>query len=137
MKKVWLFLILCFLFISCDKKLVTELKCVKYYDSWDRDTTYFIYDDKELYDGEAWSRDKKSYKITVKRGRLQEIEYYDKDGDVFCREDSDGRESYYSKKGDSLLEEVFKELYSNEYALKRRLEKELASTGIIPLSVFR
>ena len=120
MKKVWLFLVLCFLFTSCGKKLMTELEYES--EGW----SCYVYEDNKPYDGEAWSEDMKSYKITVEDGVLLDIKYYNESGDLICLVE-EGEKKFYSKKGNELTIDLFEMLYPKEYELWEDLQREARS----------
>ena len=117
MKKVWLFLVLSFLFTSCGKKLVTELEYE--FDRW----SCYVYDNNNPYSGEAWSEDLKSYKMTVDNGVILDIKYYNNEGDLICLVE-EGERIFFSKKGNIITRDLFKDLYPKEYRLWKQLQRE-------------
>jgi hypothetical protein len=124
MKKGLLLVMLCFLLTSCNKKLMRELE----YDS-DYNDVLYVYEDKEPFNGEAWSNDKKSFKISVEEGVCTSVEFYNNNGKLmFSASGIDmDRHIYYSNKGRELERRTFKKLYPGQYKLLNDLEDEFSS----------
>ena len=107
MKKLIL-LVFCIFLISCSKTKVSELQYKGH--NW----TVYVFKDGEPYDGNAWSEDGKSYKITVDCGLLKSIEYYSEDGDLFCVVE-DEEKKFYNENGNQITREQARELYHEKY----------------------
>ena len=111
MKKI-LFWAVIMLFAACGRIIkVSDLQ----YKEGERAVLYVFYADK-AFDGEAWSDDGRSYKITVDCGILKRLECFDEDGHLFYVFDSNDRtELYFNEKGNEITERQARNLYPDKY----------------------
>ena len=65
--------------------------------------------------GEYWSRDGKSYKVTVKEGKIADIEYYTNAGKLFCRVVAPSEKHYFNAKGNEISAKLAKSQYKAAY----------------------
>ncbi len=96
------------LMTSCSQTKITDLEYKS--EGWN----CYVYQGDKPFDGEVWSEDGSSYKLTVDCGLLKKIEYYDEKGKIFCVvEDEDKK--FFNEKGDEITREQVRELYSDKY----------------------
>ena len=107
MKKIVL-LLLCTVLVSCSKIKVTDLRYKV--EKWN----CYVYQDGKPYDGEVWSEDGISYKLTVDCGVLKKIEYYSEDGKLFCVVENEDKK-FFNEKGDEITRDQVRELYWDKY----------------------
>ena len=107
MKKLIL-LLLCTVLVSCSKIKVTDLQYKV--EGWN----CYVYQDDKPYDGEAWSEDGTSYKLTIDCGILKKIEYYSEDGKLFCVVENENKK-FFNEKGDEITRDQVRELYWDKY----------------------
>lgn len=74
----------------------------------------YVYQENKPYDGEVWSEDGSSFKLTVDCGLLKRIEYYSEDGKLFCVVENENKKSF-NEKGDEITRDQVRELYWEKY----------------------
>jgi len=121
MRKFFLLLLLSFILISCNDKKISELEYEEI-DNW----IVAVYDDGKPYNGEAWSDDRRSYKIEVDDGLLIKISYYDEQGNIFCVVEIENENKiFYNKNGNEISQDVCRKLYEEQYYLWKDTQREL------------
>ncbi len=94
---------------SCNKAKVTDFR-------YKMSGGYcYVYKDTVPYDGIIWSKDGKSYKMSVSCGVLKSVEYFDPKGKLFCFASEGKGVVFYNKKKEEINEEQSRELYRDEY----------------------
>lgn len=107
------------LVLSCSKPKVTEFKY-----KMDEGSCY-VFKDTKPYDGAVWSKDGKSYKLTVSCGLLKQIEYFDSKGKLFCFGSDEKGLVFYNEKKEEISRDQARNLYHDEYSRWRDLQAEL------------
>ena len=106
--KKFILLLLCVFLVSCSKTKVTDLQYK--YERWN----CYVFQDNQPYDGEVWSEDGTSYKLTVDCGLLKKIEYYSEDGKLFCVVENEDKK-FFNEKGDEITRDQVRELYWDKF----------------------
>jgi hypothetical protein len=76
----------------------------------------YVYNEDKAFDGEAWSDDGSSFKITVDCGIMKRVDFFDEDGNLFYAFDFNEREElYFNEKGNEITKKQARDIYANKY----------------------
>ena len=79
MKKILIFTII-MLLTACGRSV--KMSDLQYKES-DRTDIFYVYSEDKVFDGEAWSDDGRSFKISVDCGIMKRVDFFDEDGNLF------------------------------------------------------
>lgn len=112
MKKILTFTAI-MLLIACGRSVkMSDLQ----YEESDRTDIFYVYSGDKAFDGEAWSDDGKSFKITVDCGIMKRVDFFDEYGSLFYAFNFNEREElYFNEKGNEITKKQARDIYPNKY----------------------
>lgn len=112
MKKILIFTII-MLLTACGRSV--KMSDLQYKES-DRTDIFYVYSDDKIFDGEAWSDDGSSFKISVDCGIMKRVDFFDEDGNLFYAFDFNEREElYFNEKGNEITKKQARDIYPDKY----------------------
>ena len=86
------------------------------YKESDRTDIFYVYSEDKVFDGEAWSDDGRSFKISVDCGIMKRVDFFDEDGNLFYAFDFNEREElYFNEKGNEITKKQARDIYPDKY----------------------
>ena len=112
MKKIFTFIAI-MLLTACGRSVkMSDLQ----YEESDRTDIFYVYSGDKTFDGEAWSDDGNSFKITVDCGIMKRVDFFDEDGSLFYAFNFTEREElYFNEKGNAITKKQARDIYPNKY----------------------
>ena len=86
------------------------------YKESDRTDIFYVYSEDKVFDGEAWSDDGRSFKISVDCGIMKRVDFFDEDDNLFYAFDFNEREElYFNEKGNEITKKQARDIYPDKY----------------------